>query len=168
MSHDSPSLAASPLPEGNSGTSPQPPVALREPVEHVIHGDRRLDDYAWLRHKIDPRVLAYLQEENAFADAHLKPSQAFQEVLYQEMLGRIQQTDLSGYSYYTRTEAGKQYPIYCRTRESLPFEEILLDLNALAEGHTYLGLGSFHISDDNRLLAYSTDVTGFLQFSLHV
>ena len=124
MSHDSPSLAASPLPEDNSGTSLQPPVAFRDAVEHVIHGDRRVDHYAWLRHKNDPRVSAYLQEENAFADAFLKPSQAFQEALYQEMLGRIQQTDLSvpyllrGYSYYTRTEEGKQYPIHCRKQES--------------------------------------------------
>ena len=183
MSHDSSSLAASPLPEGNPGTALQPPVAFRDPVEHVIHGDRRVDHYAWLRHKNDPRVSAYLQEENAFADAFLKPSQAFQEALYQEMLGRIQQTDLSvpyllrGYSYYTRTEEGKQYPIHCRKQEPpspesdaahSPSEEILLDLNALAEGHPFLGLGSFDVSDDNRLLAYSTDNTGFRQFVLEV
>jgi len=183
MSHDSPSLAASPLPEGNSGASPKPPVAPREPVEHVIHGDPRVDYYAWLRHKNDPRVLAYLQEENAFADAFMKPFHSFQETLYQEMLGRIQQTDLSvpyllrGYSYYIRTEEGKQYPIYCRKNESPSpesaaahpsSEEILLDLNALAEGHPFLGLGSFAVSDDNALLAYSTDNTGFRQFVLEV
>jgi len=171
------------LPEGNSGAFPQPPVALRESVEHVIHGDRRVDHYAWLRHKNDPRVTAYVQEENVFADAFLKPSQSFQETLYQEMLGRIQQTDLSvpyllrGYSYYTRTEEGKQYPIHCRTQEppspaghaaNPANEEILLDLNALAEGHPFLGLGSFAVSDDNRLLAYSTDNTGFRQFILEV
>jgi oligopeptidase B len=142
-----------------------------------------VDQYAWLRHKNDPRVTAYLQEENVFADAFLKPSQSFQEALYQEMLGRIQQTDLSvpyllrGYSYYTRTEEGKQYPIYCRKQEypspeahaaDSPSEEILLDLNALAEGHPFLGLGSFDVSDDNRLLAYSTDNTGFRQFVLEV
>jgi oligopeptidase B len=90
------------------------------------------------------------------------------------MLARIQQTDLSvpyrlrGYSYYTRTEEGKQYPIHCRTRESHPSEEVLLDLNALAEGHPFLALGSFDVSDDNRLLAYSTDNTGFRQFTLQV
>ncbi len=183
MSHDSPFLAPFPWPEGNPSTPLQPPVAVRESVEHVIHGDRRIDDYAWLRYKNDPRVTAYLQEENAFADAFLKSSQSFQETLYQEMLGRIQQTDLSvpyrlrGYSYYTRTEEGKQYPIHCRTQQpSLPAghaansanEEILLDLNALAEGHPFLGLGSFDVSDDNRLLAYSTDNTGFRQFILEV
>ena len=176
MSHDSPSLAASPLPEGNSGSPTLTPVAPREPVEHVIHGDRRIDDYAWLRHKKDPRVAAYLEAENAYADAYLRPHQAFQEALYYEMLSRIQQTDLSvpyrlrGYSYYTRTEEGKQYPIYCRKLEpsspsdaapAPPEEEILLDLNALAEGHPFLGLGSFDISDNNRLLAYRRTIRVF-------
>ena len=183
MSHDSPFLAASPLPEGNPGTPLLPPTAPREPVEHVIHGDRRIDDYAWLRDKKDPRVLAYLEAENSYADGYLKPHQAFQEALYYEMLSRIQQTDLSvpyrlrGYSYYMRTEEGKQYPIYCRKLEPLVSaeaatepeeEEVLLDLNALAEGHPFMGLGSFDISDNNRLLAYSTDNTGFRQFTLHV
>ncbi len=161
----------------------QPPVAPREPIEHVIHGDRRIDDYAWLRNKKDPRVLTYLEAENAYADAYLKPHQAFQEALYQEMLARIQQTDLSvpyllrGYSYYTRTEEGKQYPIYCRKQEppspaspgaDPAGEEVLLDLNLLAEGHPFLGLGSFDVSDNNRLLAYSIDNTGFRQFTLQV
>jgi oligopeptidase B len=183
MSNDFPSLAASsPPPEDNPGASLRPPVALCEPVEHVTHGDRRVDHYAWLRYKNDPRVTAYLQEENSFADAFLQPFQSFQETLYQEMLGRIQQTDFSvpyllrGYSYYTRTEEGKQYAIHCRKRESPPSgsdaaaapEEILLDPNVLAEGHPYFALGSFDVSDDNRLLAYSTDNTGFRQFVLEV
>src|SRR5208282_779255 len=98
------------------------PLAEREPVEHVIHGDRRVDHYAWMRDKKDPRVVAYLEAENAYADAEMKGTEEFQEKLYQEMLGRIQQTDLSvpyrlrGYEYYTRTEEGKQYGIYCRKR----------------------------------------------------
>ncbi len=158
----------------------QPPVALREAVEHVVHGDRRVDEYAWLRHKEDPRVLAYLQEENAYTDAVLKPTEELQEKLYQEMLGRIQQTDLSvpsrlrGYSYYSRTVEGRQYPIYCRRAEIAPSsggeneEEVLLDLNELAEGHSFLGLGCFEVSDDNRQLAYATDTTGFRQYTLEV
>src|SRR3974390_299387 len=98
-------------------SQPQPPVAHREAVEHMAHGDRRIDDYAWLRHKEDPRVLAYLDQENAYSDAILKPTELLQEKLYQEMLRRILQTDLSvpsklrGYSYYTRTMEGKQYPV---------------------------------------------------------
>ena len=106
------------------GVGLQPPLAMREPVEHVVHGDRRVDHYAWMREKEDPRVREYLEAENAYADAVMRPTEAFQEQLYQEMLGRIQQTDLSvpyllrGYWYYTRTEEGKQYPIYCRKRAS--------------------------------------------------
>ncbi len=167
----------------------RPPVAMREPVEHVIHGDRRMDHYAWLRQKEDPRVREYLEEENAYTQAFMKPTEALQEELYQEMLGRILQTDLSvpyvlrGYSYYSRTEHGKQYPIYCRknsgspttvdrpqfhSADEEPQEEVLLDLNVLAEGHSFLGLGVFAVSDDNQFLAYATDTTGFRQYTLEV
>jgi oligopeptidase B len=136
--------------------------------------------------KEDPRVLAYLNEENAYTDAVLKPTEELQERLYQEMLGRILQTDLSvpyrlrGYSYYSRTEEGKQYPIYCRIAEPeagqpteaedrhFEEEDVLLDLNALAEGHSFLGLGCFEVSDDNQRLAYATDTTGFRQYTLEV
>jgi oligopeptidase B len=153
----------------------RPPAAQREPVEHVIHGDRRVDHYAWLRRKDDPRVREYLQEENDYAEAYMKATGEFQEELYQEMLGRILQTDLSvpyllrGYSYFSRTEEGKQYSIYCRRQEDPDArEEALLDLNVLAEGHSYLGLGMFEVSDDNQLLAYATDTTGFRQYTLEV
>jgi len=153
----------------------EPPLARREPVEHVLHGDRRLDHYAWLREKQDPEVIAYLNAENNYTDAVLAGTQAFQECLYQEMLGRILQTDLSvpyrlrGYLYFTRTEEGKQYAIHCRRRdvEGSP-EELLLDLNVLAQGHSFLSPGSFCVSDDNQLLAYSLDTTGFRQFTLRI
>ncbi|HKF41395.1 MAG TPA: S9 family peptidase [Candidatus Acidoferrum sp.] len=163
--------AAPPAP-GSFGLAP--PFALREPVEHVIHNDRRVDHYAWLRNKQDPRVAAYLQAENAYADAYLKSTEPFQEKLYQEMLSRILQTDLSvpytlrGYEYYTRTVEGQQYSIYCRKLAENPVEHILLDLNVLAHGHTFLGLGIFEVSDDNHLLAYATDVTGFRQYTLEI
>jgi oligopeptidase B len=166
-----------------SGVSPEvigaenapPPLARREPLEHVLHGDRRMDHYAWLREKQNPEVIAYLNAENAYTEAAMRGTEGFQENLYREMLGRILQTDLSvpyrlrGYLYFTRTEEGKQYPIHCRKRdeEGAP-EELLLDLNALAEGHSFLGLGSFAVSDDNQLLAYSADTTGFRQFMLHI
>lgn len=152
-----------------------PPVARREPVEHLLHGDRRVDHYDWLRHKESPDVLAYLDAENAFTDAVLKATEVFQAKLYQEMLGRIQQTDLSvpyrlrGYLYFTKTEEGKQYPYYYRRGDKEGAkEELLLDLNQLAEGHSFLGLGDFDVSDDNQLLAYSTDTTGFRQYTLAV
>ncbi len=161
--------------EVSTGTIPQPPVARREPVEHVMHGDRRVDHYAWLRHKENPEVIDYLKAENAYSDAVLKPTEPFQGKLYQEMLGRIQQTDLSvpyklrGYLYFMRTEEGKQYSFHCRRRDvEGAAEELLLDLNVLAEGHSFLGLDSFEVSDDNQLLAYSTDTTGFRQCVLQI
>jgi oligopeptidase B len=161
-----PSISASPA---------QPPVVRRHPVEHVIHGDRRIDDYAWLREKQNPEVIAYLNAENAYTDAVLHGTEAFQEQLYQEMLGRILQTDLSvpyrlrGYLYFTRSEEGKQYAIHCRRLDADgPPEELLLDLNALAEGHSFLGLGSFDVTDNNHLLAYSLDTTGFRQYTLQI
>src|SRR5882762_2287229 len=130
-----------------SDTILEPPAARREPVEQVLHGDRRVDHYAWLRHKENPEVINYLEAENAYTDAILKPTEHFQEKLYQEMLGRILQTDLSvpyrlrGYQYFTKTFEGLQYPLYFRRRdaENAP-EELLLDLNALAESHSFLGL----------------------------
>ncbi len=154
---------------------PQSPVARREPVEHVLHGDRRVDDYAWLRQKENPNVIAYLEAENAYTDAILQPTEQLQEKLYQEMLGRIQQTDLTvpyrlrGYFYFTRTHEGKQYPLHFRRRqpEGSP-EELLLDLNQLAAGHSFLALGSLDVSDDDGHLAYSLDTTGYQQYMLHV
>ena len=166
---------AHPTTAGISASPAQPPVARRHPVEHVIHGDRRIDDYAWLREKQNPEVIAYLNAENAYTDAVLHGTEAFQEQLYQEMLGRILQTDLSvpyhlrGYLYFTRSEEGKQYAIHCRRLDADgPPEELLLDLNALAEGHSFLGLGSFDVTDNNHLLAYSLDTTGFRQFTLQI
>lgn len=158
-----------------SSSAAAAPVAAREPLEHVLHGDRRVDEYGWLREKDSGRVREYLEAENRYSDEVLRPTEAFQEKLYQEMLGRIQQTDLSvpyrlrGYLYFTRTYEGKQYPVHGRRRDAADApEEELLDLNALAEGHPFLGLGSFEVSDDNRLLAYSLDTTGFRQYALHV
>jgi oligopeptidase B len=164
--------AAVPAKSGPAGL--QPPLALREPVEHVIHSDRRVDHYAWLRDKKDPRVVSYLEAENAYADAYLKTTEPFQSRLYHEMLGRIQQTDLTvpytlrGFEYYTRTVEGQQYSIYCRTAVRDSAEQVLLDLNLLAENHSFLGVGIFEVSDDNSFLAYSTDTTGFRQYTLEI
>src|SRR5262249_177742 len=97
--------------------SPQPPVAARKPVGHVIHGHLRIHHYPWLREKENPEVIRHLEAENAYTDAVLKPSEAFQESLYQEMLSRIQQTDLTvpyrlrNYFYSSKTIEGQQYPL---------------------------------------------------------
>ncbi len=154
---------------------PKPPIAKRVPKKTTIHGDTLVDDYFWLREKSNPEVIAYLEAENAYTDAVMKPTEAFQEALYKEMLARIKQTDLSvpyrdgNYYYYSRTEEGKQYPILCRKKGSLSApEEIMLDLNELAKGHKYLGLGTATVSNDGSLLAYSTDTTGYRQYKLQV
>jgi oligopeptidase B len=152
-----------------------PPVARRVPTIDVLHGERREDDYSWLRQKGGPEVIAYLEAENAYTDAAMKPTEAFQETLYHEMLGRIKEDDQTvpyrrgGYLYYSRTEKGKQYPIYCRKAGSLDaLEAITLDLNALADGHEFLSLGAYALSDDGRRLAYTLDVTGFREYTLYV
>ena len=153
----------------------RPPLAEKRPHKTEIHGLTLIDDYFWLREKSNPEVIEYLEAENAYTDAVMAPTRTLQETLYKEMLGRIKQTDLSvparlgSYFYYSRTEEGKQYPYMCRRKGSMGgAEEILLDLNQLAEGRTFLGLGAFVVSDDGNLLAYSTDSTGYRQYVLQV
>lgn len=159
----------------NTSAGPVPPVAPKAPKVDTHHQDTRIDDYFWLRQKESPAVTAYLDAENAYTDAVTASTQELSETLYEEIKGRIQETDLSvpyrlgGFFYYSRTEEGRQYPFRCRKRGSLEAkEEVTLDLNALAEGHSYLGLGAYTVSDDGNLLAYSTDTTGFRQYTLQV
>ena len=152
-----------------------PPQAARVPHSTQIHGYTLRDDYFWLRQKANPDVTNYLEAENAYTEAVMNPTKGLQETLYKEMLGRIKQTDLSVPSrigehfYYSRTEEGRQYPYMCRRQGSMTGpEEVLLDLNKLAEGHKFLGLGAYAVSDDANWLAYSLDTTGYRQFALHV
>jgi oligopeptidase B len=158
-----------------AGPPDTPPVANRVEHREERHGATVIDNYFWLRDKSNPAVIEYLKAENAYTDALTKDLKPFEEALYKEMLGRIKQTDLSvpsrhdGYYYYSRTEEGKQYPIQCRRKGSMDApEEILLDGNELAKGHAFLGMGAFEVSDDSNLLAYTTDVTGYRQYTLHV
>jgi oligopeptidase B len=156
-------------------STPQPPVAERHPHAFTLHGDTLTDDYAWLREKKDARVIAYLEAENAYTDALTSDQEPLRKMLYDEMLAHIQQTDLSvpyrkgGYLYYTRTEEGKQYPIHCRKHgdEHSP-EQVMLDLNEMAKGHTFMAIGDLSVSPDENLLAYTTDVNGYRQYRLHV
>ncbi len=155
--------------------TPSPPVAYQDSVETLLHGDRRVDQYHWLRDKDAPRVRAYLEAENAYAEAVMKPTKKLQAALYDELVGRIQETDCSvpylevGDYHYSRTEQGKQYSIYCRRRGSLAApEEVLIDLNQLAASESYMSLGYYGLTDDGRLLAYSTDVTGFREYTLFI
>jgi oligopeptidase B len=150
-----------------------PPIAPKHPYVHVLHGDERLDDYFWLRDRDNPDVMAYLEAENAYTEIKMEHTRSLQDTLYQEMLSRIQEDDLSvpyregEFYYYTRTETGKAYPIHCRKLGSLDAtEEILLDQNQLAEGHEYFQLGVFEISPNHQLLAYSVDTTGAERYTL--
>ena len=152
-----------------------PPVAERRPKVDTLHGDIRVDDYFWLRNKSDPAVRAYLEAENAYAEQMLSHLAPLRETLYNEMLGRIKQTDLSvpyrdnGWWYYTRTEEGKQYPILVRRQGSMDApEQVMVDVNELAKGQEFMSLGAATVSDDGNLLAYSTDSTGFRQYTLRV
>src|SRR3954454_23413677 len=128
-------------------------VAMQRHESGVYNGDRRVEDYFWLREKSNPEVAAYLEAENAYTEAVMAPTKPFQDALYQEMLSHIQQTDVNvpyregEYYYYSRTEEGKQYPIYCRKPGSLDApEQIVLDLNALAEGEKFLSLAVYAVS----------------------
>ncbi|HWP82216.1 MAG TPA: S9 family peptidase [Bacteroidota bacterium] len=152
----------------------KPPVAKQIAKVDTIHGDVRIDNYSWLREKSNPEVISYLEAENAYTEAMMKPTENLQETIYNEILKRTKQTDLSvpyklgEYWYYTRTEEGKQYPLYCRRKGSMEApEQIVLELNELAKGHKFLGLGSYQVSDDGNLLAYSLDTTGFRQYQLY-
>ncbi len=124
---------------------PAAPVAPKIPVVSTLHGERRVDDYFWMRDKANPQVAAYLEAENRYTATVLAPLEGLRETLYGEMLGRIKETDVQvpwrkgGYFYYSRTEEGQQYPIHCRRRSSLEAaEEVTLDLNRLADGKSFL------------------------------
>jgi oligopeptidase B len=167
-----PSASSLPVPRIDLAAA-RPPIARRIPTTRMIHDDRRIDDYDWLRDKTDPEVLRYLRAENDYTAAVMRPTQELQQELYREMVARIPEADATvpyykrGYWYYLRTEAGRQYPIQCRKPGSLDAaEQVVLDLNRLAEGRPFLKVHEQAISDDGRLLAFTTDVSGFRDFTL--
>jgi oligopeptidase B len=153
----------------------EPPVAKRVQKVDTLHGEILRDDYFWLREKTNPEVRSYLEAENAYTEANLAHTAALRDSIYGEMLGRIKETDLSvpwryrGYWYYSRTEKGKNYPIYCRRKGSLDArEEVILDQNQLAAGKAFHALGGFDVSPDGNLLLYLEDTTAFRVYTLHV
>ena len=165
------------LAEDTKDTREVASAPMAKKISHVetIHGDKLVDDYYWLRDKKNPDVKAYLETENAYADSVMKPTEAFQKKLYDEMLGRIKETDLSvpyrkgGWLYYSRTEKGKQYSIYCRRKpETEAPEHVYLDVNELAKGEKFMSVADQEVSDDGNLLAYTTDNVGFREYKLHV
>jgi oligopeptidase B len=152
-----------------------PPVAEREPKKTAIHGTELIDDYAWMREKCAPRVQSYLEAENAYTAAAMSGTEELQQTLYDEILSHIKEDDVSvpyrdgAWEYLTRTEKGRQYARYCRRPVGRPdAEEVMLDVNLLAEGQPFMQVGTLSVSKDGRLLAYTTDATGFRQYTLAV
>jgi oligopeptidase B len=151
------------------------PIPPRRPHALSIHGETRLDDWHWLRDRDDPAVIAHLEAENAHTAAWFAPREGLKQRLYDEMLARIQEDDdevpwrKNGWWHWSRTAKGRQYETWLRRRdEPGAAEEVMLDLNELAEGKPFLQLGALEVSPDTRLLAYSLDETGALDHTLHV
>jgi oligopeptidase B len=172
----------------------EPPVADRQPVTAVHHGDTRTDDYEWLREKEKPEVTAYLEAENAYTKARTEHLADLRQTIFDEIKARTQETDLSvptrnrGFWYYGRSFEGKEYGASCRVpvtdendwtpprpaedaapdQPALPGEQVLLDHNELAEGHDFFSLGGSAMSPDTTLLAYSTDVVGDERYTVRI
>ncbi len=152
----------------------KPPVAEVMPKELTIHGQTRIDNYYWLNQRDNPKVLEYLKAENEYLNKIMKPTEALQEKLYNEILGRIKQTDMSvpyrdqGYYYYARFETGNEYPIYCRKQRSLDApEEILLNVNDMAKGYAYYSVAGLTVSSDNSLIAFGVDTVSRRKYTIH-
>lgn len=181
--------------DGGTGTTENtvvaPPVARTVPFERMHHGEVFVDEYEWLRDKENPEVIAYLEAENAYTEAHTAQLQPLRDKIFDEIKSRTQETDLSvptrlgDYWYYSRSFEGKQYGVHCRcpidaaadgidawtppqleADTEIPGEQVLLDSNALAEGHDFFALGAFSISHDGDMLAYSVDTAGDERYTL--
>src|SRR6202162_1516219 len=154
---------------------PNPPQASQKPHEISETNQARNDPFFWLREKDNPAVLKYLEAENRYTENSFKHIEKLQERLYNEMRGRIQESDVSvpekidDYYYYSRTETGKQYAVHCRKKGSLDAkEEVILDENELAKGQKFFRLGTLSISRNHKLLAYSTDTNGSETYVLRI
>jgi oligopeptidase B len=158
-----------------------PPIAKKTEWKEVRHGETVTDDYRWMHKKTDPEVISYLNAENAYTEAHSAPFQGLTDKVYSEVRGRMKENDLSvpvrrgSYFYYSRVEAGKQYPINCRRKANANMaydanaaEEILLDQNELAKGLKYFAVGTMTFSPNERFMAYSVDTNGYRQYKLQI
>jgi len=175
------SLVYSQVMTANGSTHPAPgkaPAAKKVAKVLKIHGYEVTDNYAWLRDrndKKDPEIIKYLEDNNAYTQQYMGKHQPFVDDLYKEMLARIKQTDTSvpyeksGWWYFNTTKEGEQYPRYFRSRsKDLKDPQLLIDQNELAKGLKYFAIGDVSVSDDGNLLAYTTDATGYRQYTLHV
>jgi oligopeptidase B len=150
-----------------------PPVAQKVPKELVAHKHKRIDNYFWMNQRENPKVAEHLNAENAYTAEVLKSTLELQDKLYKEIVGRIKQTDMSvpfkenGYWYFSRYEEGHEYPIFSRKKETLDApEEILLNVNELAKGHSYFRVGGVTIPINNEIMAFSYDTMGRNNFTI--
>lgn len=148
----------------SKGVNMKPPIAEKIPKELTIHGDTRTDNYYWMNERGTKKVEDYLNAENAYTKSMLSDVKDFENKLYDEIVGRIKQTDMSvpykdnGYYYYTRYEEGKEYPVFCRKKETLDAnEEVVLNVNEMAVGHNYYNIPGYSVSPDNKLIAFGVD-----------
>lgn len=153
---------------------PQPPKLEKIKKELTIHQHTRIDNYYWLNQRDNPKVIEYLKAENDYLKAVMKHTEPLQEKLYNEIIGRIKKDDSSvpyktnGYYYYNRYEKGKEYPLYCRKKESMESpEEIMLDVNAMSQGHNYFQVRGLSVSPDNTMLAYGVDTVSRRKYTIH-
>ncbi|MCK5765888.1 MAG: S9 family peptidase [Bacteroidales bacterium] len=152
----------------------KPPVAKKINKELTAHDHTRIDPYYWLNERENPEVISYLEAENAYTSAMLKHTAEFQTTLYDEIVGRIKQTDMSvpykrnGYYYYSRYEEGKEYPVYCRKKGNLEAdEEIMLNVNEMAEGYSYFQVGGISVSHNNKIIAYGVDTVSRRKYTIY-
>lgn len=155
-------------------TNPKPPTATKDPYQMVMHGDTRIDPYYWMNERDTEEVLAFLNAENDYTEAVMKPTEKFQDKLFEEIKGRIKEQDESvpyfenGYYYYTRYDEGKEYPIYCRKPNSLSAdEEVLLDVNELAKDYTYYSAVGLNVSPNNQIMSYGVDTVSRRQYTIY-
>jgi len=158
-----------------SSTTMTPPIAEKNDTILTAHGHQRTDPYYWMNNRENPAVLEYLKAENAYTQEMMRDVDSLRNDIFKEMVARIAQTDMSapyflnGYFYYTRYEEGKEYPIYCRKKDNLDnAEEIMLDVNQLAKGHSFFNVAGLNVSPDNRLLAYGVDTVSRRNYTLHI
>ncbi|RLD79454.1 MAG: oligopeptidase B, partial [Bacteroidetes bacterium] len=152
----------------------KPPVAKKIDKELIAHDQTRIDPYYWLNDREDQEVITYLENENAYTKAMMEHTEELQTELYDEIIGRIQQTDMSvpykrnGYFYYSRYEEGMEYPIYCRKKGMLEAEEeIMLNVNEMAEGYSYFQVGGVSVSPDNKIVAYGVDTVSRRKYTIY-
>ena len=157
------------------GDEVRPPIARKVPKQVSVHGDTLVDNYFWMRERSNPGVIEYVQAENTYTQQMTKHTEGLQKKLFEEFKRRIVETDstvpvkVDGYYYYSRTEKGKQFPIHCRKRKSMDAdEEVLLDVNKLAEGNEFFNLDVHKVSPDHKFLAYLADTTGSEKHTLYV